>query len=254
MRLFLILLYLNNILTLSSRFCSIYSKELGSFKYKLKVTCLPQSNMQSMTFDVPLGSTQTELFRFKVFNTSPVTFNCGVTKPDFFTVAKSLPVEAAKGWDGVDASVSIVFEPTSIGEVRDIITLSSPEGGEYTCELIAKCQAPLPQGPFAFKQGVSVDIPFRNCFTSQTNWSFNVDSPTFRITSSTASVAAKSEGKVSVVFEASGAPPGVVSAKLFVRCESKPELPPWVFYLRGVVEAPDPNAPVAATAAGGKKK
>ena len=35
--------------------------------------------------------------------------------------------------------------------------------------------------------------------------------------------------------DALAAPGGAVNAKLFVTCTSKPEVPPWVFYLRGVV-------------------
>lgn len=153
--------------------------------------------------------------------------------------------------DGIEASLPVTFEPTEIGEVRDVVVVSSPDGGEYQCDLIAKCQAPLPQGPFAFAQGASVDIPFRNCFSTPTNWSFNIDSTSFRITSSTASVAAKSQGTMSVLFDApAGTPAGVITAKLFLRCESKPELPPWVFYLRGKA---DPNAPAAAQSIGKKK-
>ena len=233
---------------------SIYSKELGVFKYKLKVTATPPSTRQSISFDVPLGTAQTESFRFRVFNQTAVSFNCVVTKPDVFSVPKVFPVEAAKSWEGEDATLGVAFEPTEIGEVRDVLTLTSPEGGEYVCELIAKCQAPLPQGPFSFTQGGSVDIPFRNCFPSQTNWSFSVDSAMFQIKSSTASVAAKSQGSGSVVFSAPDAPVGVVAAKLFVRCESKPDLPPWVFYLKGKVDPVDPNAPAAAASTGAKKK
>ena len=102
--------------------------------------------------------------------------------------------------------------------------------------------------------GSSVDIPFRNCFSIQTNWSFAVDSDLFRITNSTASVASKSQGNISVIFEPGTAPAGTISAKLFLRCESKPELPPWVFYLKGKVDPIDPNAPAPAAAPTGKKK
>lgn len=76
----------------------IYSKELGAFKYKLKVSATVPTNRQSIQFDVSLGSTQTEPFTFKVFNTAAATFNCTVGKPDAFTVAKIFPVEAAKSW------------------------------------------------------------------------------------------------------------------------------------------------------------
>ena len=63
----------------------------------------------------------------------------------------------------------------------------------------------------------------------------------------------KAAGSVTVVFEPTlETPVGVVSAKLFVRCESKPELPPWVFYLKGKIEEIDANAAPAGVS--GKKK
>jgi hypothetical protein len=33
-----------------------------------------------------------------------------------------------------------------IGEIRDVLIVNSPDGGEYTCDLVATCVAPLPQG------------------------------------------------------------------------------------------------------------
>jgi hydrocephalus-inducing protein len=129
---------------------TIYSKELGTFKYKLKVSATQPPNHQSISFDVSLGSTHTENFKFKAFNSTQVTFNCAVSKPDSFTVAKTLPVDASKTWEGFDVELPVVFEPTEIGEIRDVLKITSPEGGEYICDLIGKCQAPLPQGPFSF--------------------------------------------------------------------------------------------------------
>ena len=55
--------------------------------------------------------------------------------------------------------------------------------------------------------------------------------------------------------EALNTPGGVITAKLFVTCTSKPTVPPWVFYLRGNVVAaavaPPPvvEAPAAAVVA-----
>jgi hypothetical protein len=64
-------------------------------------------------------------------------------------------------------------------------------------------------------------------------------------------VNAKSESKVTVILELTeehvNTPGGFLTAKLFISCASKPNLPPWVYYLRAKV---DPNLPVG----GGKKK
>jgi hypothetical protein len=40
-----------------------------------------------------------------------------------------------------------------LGVVRDVLTVTSPIFGEYVCDLIATCVAPLPQGPFNFTRG-----------------------------------------------------------------------------------------------------
>jgi len=158
------------------------------------------------------------------------------------------------GWDGEDIRIPVVFEPTEIGVVQDTLVVSSPEGGEYICELIAACVAPMPQGPFNLVQGTgAIDVPFRNCFTTSCNWAFSVDSTAFRVVSPTATVAAKTLGNCSVVFEPSpdqmNTPSGYINAKLFVACTNKPDVPAWIFYLRGKIDknAPPPGAP-------GKKK
>lgn len=238
---------------------TLYTKELGMFKYKLIVKSGPPTLQQSLRFDVPLGSNQSESFIFRAYNTVKTDYICSVKKQDFFSVPKTVPVDAIAKWEGEDIRVNISFEPTAIGEIRDMLTLSSAEGGEYTCELIGVCVPALPQGPFNLVQGGGVlDIPFRNCFPQSCTWSFTVDSSAFKIVTANAiaTVAAKTEGKVSLSFEPHGellqTPGGFITAKLFVACTSIADIAPWVFYLRGKI---DLNAPVVAAVAakGGKK-
>ena len=122
-----------------------------------------------------------------------------------FQVPKTLSVNAASEWGGDEVRLAVAFEPTEIGTVRDVLTVSSPVGGEYVCDLIATCIPPLPQGPFNFtKGGGAVEIPFRNCFAASCNWSYSVDSTAFKVSASTGTVAAKTEGKCSVVFDPQG--------------------------------------------------
>ena len=113
---------------------------------------------------------------------------------------------AASGWGGDDVRLAVTFEPTEIGTVRDVLTVTSPVGGEYVCDLIASCIPPLPQGPFNFtKGGGPVEIPFRNCFAIACNWAYAVDSTAFKVTTASGgSVAAKTEGKCSVTFDPQG--------------------------------------------------
>lgn len=240
----------------SEHLLTIMSKELGTFKYKVIVKATPPLLKQVLRFDAPLGSMQSESFIFHAYNLANCTYNCSVKKPEFFTVQKDLAVgPVSGGWDGEDARLSVVFEPTVIGEVRDTLTVTSPEGGEYLCELIGNCTAPMPQGPYNLTQGAgAVDIPFRNCFSTSCTWAFSLDHAAFRVSAPTgvATVNAKTQSQVSVVFEPKeenmNAPGGVINAKLFVTCTSIPNIPPWIFYLTGKIDANAGAAPA------GKKK
>lgn len=241
----------------SEHVVSIFTEELGVFKYKVKVSSSPPTLRQILRFNVPLGSMQAETFIFRAYNTARCEYACSLRNQGTFAVAKSVVVDpVAGGWDGDDIRVDVTFEPTEMGEIRDVLTLSSPEGGEYVCELVASCVAPLPQGPFDFTtDGRVVEIPFRNCFDKPSNWTFSIDSTAFRVAAppTPPTVPPKTQGKCGIVFEPKEehmhAPEGLIAAKLFIKCSLKPEVAPWVFYLRGkIAEGYNPNE------AGGKGK
>lgn len=231
---------------------TIMTKELGTCKYKVVVKATPPLLKQVLRFDAPLGSMQSESFIFHAYNTSSTNYTCSVKKPEYFTVQPSLTVGAVSGgWDGEDVRLNVVFEPTVIGEIRDTLTVSSPEGGEYLCELIGNCTAPMPQGPYHLTQGAgAVDIPFRNCFSASATWAFSLDSPAFRIAApaGVATVNAKTQSQCSVIFEPKeehmNAAGGLITAKLFVTCTSIKDIPPWIFYLQGKIDANASAAPI----------
>lgn len=234
---------------------TVRSAELGAFKYKLVLTALPPAYRQSLQFEVPLGSMQTETLTFRAYNSAKCDYACAVKSSDF-TVAKSITVDAIPHWNGEEVRLPVIFEPTEIGVVRDTLTVSSAEGGEFVFDLVAACVAPMPQGPFNVVHGKSADISFRNCFAAACTWNFATDSPAFRVNAASANVPAKSQGTCTVVFDPQGdlinTPGGIITAKLFVTCGSKPDVPPWVFYLRGKVDKELAESG-AAKAAKGKK-
>ena len=218
---------------------TLITKELGVFKYKLVLTTSPPALRKVLQFEVSLGAVQSESFMFKVFNTVKCDFACSIKQPEIFSVQKVLSVDpAVNGWEGDDVRLSVTFEPSEIGVVRDVLTVTSPVSGEYLCDIVGTCVAPLPQGPFNFNRGGGAsDVPFRNCFSTSCVWQYTVDSPAFRLTSAQSTVAAKTQGLCSVIFDPQSdlftTPGGVIAAKLFITCASKPDMPPWVFYLRG---------------------
>jgi hydrocephalus-inducing protein len=151
-----------------------------------------------------------------------------------FHVVKQVQLDAATTWDGSQMKVPVTFEPTELGQKTDTLTLTTADGGTYTCVLSGKCTPPMPQGPFDIAAGSSRDISFRNCFSAPAAWSFTVDSPHFKVSTASANVGAKSDGSVGVSFNPQeNAPVGPITAKLFVGCTDKPDVPAWIFYLRG---------------------
>ena len=234
---------------------SITTKELGTFKYKLVVTATPAANLPTLRFEASLGSVATENLAFKSYNPAKVDYSCSMRRGgECFSLPKSVPVEAISGWDGADVSVPVTFEPTETGQVNDVLTITAPGGIEYVAAVQATCVAPMPQGPFNVTQGTNQDLSFRNYLLQPCQWNFSVDNTAFRTVAPSATVPAKAQGNVSVVFDPKegehGAAGTVVTAKLFVKCGSRPELAPFIFYLRGVVGA----AGAAAAAAPAKKK
>jgi hydrocephalus-inducing protein len=240
---------------------TIITKELGTFKYKVTVKATSPLLKQVLRFDASLGSMQSESFIFRAYNSSKSDYACSVTKSEYFQVQNKLEVQPVQnGWNGDDVRLNVVFEPSIIGEIRDTLTVKSAEGGEYLCELIGNCTAPMPQGPYNLVQGVgAIDVPFRNCFSASATWSFSIDSNAFRIVAPTgiATVNGKTQSQCSVIFEpkeqhiAMHPSGGFITGKLFITCTSIANIPPWIFYLRGQI---DLSVPIGAPVAAGKKK
>jgi hydrocephalus-inducing protein len=206
--------------------------ELGEYKYQLKLNSTAAGTERSLNFKAPLGASQVQTFRFKAFCAEPTTFKCSTGLPKFFEVQEKLEVPAADGFDGIDVSVEVTFEPEALGEVKDILTITSDAGGEYSCALNGQCTPALPQGPFKIPKGGQADMVFKNVFDQQREFVFACDNPAFTANNRTANIAAKASNTIVVKFTGtdSGA---TVAAKLLVTCPTLPKMPPWVYYLRG---------------------
>jgi hydrocephalus-inducing protein len=215
---------------------TLMSTSLGTFKYKINVTATQPTLKQTLNFEVPLGSSQELDYTFTAFG-GGASATTEVKNEGVFQVAKTVSIGAASDWNGVQVKVPVKFEPTDIGSTHDTLTLSTPDGGRYTCELVAECIAPLPQGPFDLTPGANRAIDFRNCFDAGASFAFSVDSSHYKVGSASATVGAKSNGSVTVSFSPTeeAAAGSTISAKLFVQCVDRPDVPPWVYYLRGKV-------------------
>lgn len=219
-------------------FCvlTIKTVELGNFMYKLKLKGLPSTVKHTLNFEVPLGIVQCEQFVFQTFNSAPTNYTIAIKHSSVYSCTKNLQLPAVTDWEGASTKIPVYFDPTNIGEMRDILTVSSPEGGHYECELIGKCVPSLPLGPYTITHGSSQDIAFRNCFDETCNFNFVVDSPAFRVSINTLTLQPKTEGMCTVSFiSTENAVNEFIAAKLFIRCLTKPEMPPWIAYLRGKI-------------------
>ena len=210
------------------RILKIHTKELGDFSMKLVLIAQPPVGRPKLYFNVSLGKTQTEYFTLTAYNRVKCEYNCSVSDATFFTVQKTITVDAVSKWEGETLRLPVTFDPSQIGECQDLLKVVHQDGGSYDCDLVATCTPPQPQGPFSIAAGSPVPIPFRNCFTSNLVWNFSLDSPNFKLASSSATVAAKTDGTCVVSFEPKVM--GSNTAKLFITSGANQ---PWVFYLRG---------------------
>jgi hypothetical protein len=72
---------------------------------------------------------------------------------DFKAEVATIAAPLADSFKGIDLSINIRYEPTTIGDYRGILKLTSPEGLEYNCMLYGRSSAPQPQGPFKCPAG-----------------------------------------------------------------------------------------------------
>jgi hydrocephalus-inducing protein len=219
---------------------SLASAELGDFNYDLRLQALPAGETKSMQYKCALGSLQTLRFRFLNFLHKPETYKltigskAGDSEPVDFECEASVSAPAAEGSNGAEVAVDITFEPSSMRSSEALLTISSAEGGEYTCDLRGEALPPRPQGPIVIKAGASASVNFKNVFQQQAEFSFVCDSPAFTVAKPKEAVPPKKATAVAVSFKPVGeAKAGErVSGKLTV---STPEGFAQLYYLQGEV-------------------
>ena len=118
-----------------------------------------------------------------------------------------------------------------MGESHDSLTISSAEGGEYTCVLKGTALPPRPQGPIVIKAGATAQVSFKNVFTANADFAFSCDPPSlFTVAKPKENVPAKKATSVPVTYKPDGSASGKVSGKLTV---SGPEGFTQLYYLTG---------------------
>eukprot|EP01063_Lacrimia_lanifica_P026221 TRINITY_DN349_c0_g2_i1.p1 TRINITY_DN349_c0_g2~~TRINITY_DN349_c0_g2_i1.p1 ORF type:complete len:4697 (+),score=2083.13 TRINITY_DN349_c0_g2_i1:84-14174(+) len=214
--------------------------DLGEFPYTLNLTALPSVPERAVRFQAPLGQTQQVTLKLKSLAKTACDYTCKFTGPSpspFYKCQQPMVVKAgpATKADGEEFSFDLGFEPCKLGEVRDVLEISSPVGGTYEVTLIGTCSAPQRQGPFECKAGQAKVIPFKNVFNDQMTFSFATDSQSFTVAKPSEVAPAKKDLPISVTYKPSPDDGPHPKAKLTVTCQQERSSTPvtWVFYLSG---------------------
>ena len=115
--------------------------------------------------------------------------------------------------EGVPVAIDVRYEPSSLGEVQDVLTVSSPDGGSYTCSLFGRCEAPKPQGPIVIRSGASAQVLFKNVLDAPDTFNFNVDNAAFSLSKKSDKIARKATSTLTISFKATSASKDAKEAK-----------------------------------------
>lgn len=209
----------------------------GDFSYQeppgKKTSGLP-GLAKTIIFKAPLGSTDcSRPFRFHHFAANPATFTATVEAApgqkavtgDFVPEAKEIKADAA-GPEGLEVSINVRFQPSSLGEIRALLVMKS-DIGEHKALLVGYSQPPQPQGPVDIPKGKPTNVDFQNPFLEAVEFSLQVDDPSFQLTQR----AFKLDGKKSAPIPVSFVGDRVQQGRLLISAANVSV--PWVIFLQG---------------------
>jgi len=211
------------------------SKELGDYPYTVSYEVKPAGLEKAPVFKAPLGSTETiQTFKFLHYAKKPVTYSAKIEAApghkapasDFLVETKAIQAPAA-GDEPVEVSVDIRFQPSQLGEIRTLLVLASPEGGDYKALLVGYAQPPQPQGPVYMQASKPGEIEFTNPFEEAVEFSLQVDNPTFTVASRTLKIEGKKAAKIPIQFKSDQKQRGcliIMASKVTT---------PWKYFLEG---------------------
>ena len=187
---------------------SLWSDDLGEFQYALGLSAAGVgTESRSLRFSTDLGRESAQMFRFTSFASKPQGSLQPSMEYEVRTGGREFSVDTARilvPWadplgEGVPVVVEVKYEPSALGEVRDMLTiapvpaagsaaaagssatssrdkalagmndpslyssLTSGQSSEYTCLLLGSCTPPKPAGPVVVPAlGAGVGIRFKN--------------------------------------------------------------------------------------------
>jgi len=217
---------------------SLVSPELGAYPYTLEYDAKPAGLEKTMVFKAPLGSGDTvQAFRFVHYSKKPGAYDARIEAApghkgptgDFVVETKDIKAAAAGDDEGVHMSVDVRFQPSLLGEIRALLVLSSPDGGDYKALLMGYTQPPQPQGPVAIQAGKGGTVEFSNPFDDVVEFTVQIDNPSFTVTNRSFKLDPKKSCPLAVQFK-SDKPEG---GRLIITALKIPN--PWIFFLKGAL-------------------
>ncbi|EFJ12294.1 hypothetical protein SELMODRAFT_425615 [Selaginella moellendorffii] len=215
---------------------SLHSDDLGEFEYQLTLKSVAAPSEAPLLFSVPLGNQLVQTFHFR--HTLPVkaTYNCLLSQAAIdggFTAEPSMVQANPAPPDGLDLQVQVVFEPSRImDEFQGLLTLKSPEGSDFCCQLLASCSSPSPQGPFFIKG--SGQINFKNVYNDTVQFNYTTDNPAF-VVSKGEKMQPKKQSKLVVSYKPE-APNAPKTGRLTVTCNETDDVWSWMWHLKSFLD------------------
>ena len=216
------------------------SAELGSWPFQLRLSASAAGPERGVSFTVPLGSAETKKVAFKHVLTEPATYAArwrgGGGGGAFFAAETHQASAAPDAAEGVEQSLDVTFEPTSLGsQFRDVLLITSDTGGEFVVPVSGRCVAPKPVGPIVVGPG-GASASFKNVFDAETTFTCATDNPRF-VVARAETIGAKQTKAIAVRYESgSEGTSGARTAKLLVTSDRVPGAP-WAFYLKASDDA-----------------
>merc|ERR1719316_1343660 len=216
---------------------TLTSPELGVFPYSMKYNAKQAGLEKTMTFKAPLGGDVVETFKFLHYARKPATYSARIDQApgrkgpvgDFTVESKDIKANPNND-DGNEVGVDIRFTPSLLNEVRALLVLSSPDGGEYKALLVGYTQPPQPQGPVVVQSGKAAPIEFRNPFDAVTEFSFQLDNPSFSTGAGKQRIDPKKSVSIQVQYKPSEAGKEQ-GGRLIVNAPGVAT--PWIYFLKG---------------------
>jgi hydrocephalus-inducing protein len=214
------------------------SSELGDYPYMVRYDASPAGLEKTIVFKAPLGTTDAvQSFRFLHYAQRAATYTASIEAApghnglatDFIVETKDIKAAAAAE-DGIEVVVDVRFQPSALGEIRGLLVLSSPDGGDYKALLVGYTQPPQPQGPVDVMKGKDGKIDFHNPFEEQVSFSVQVDNPNFILSKRSFRLDPKKTESITVQFKGEKQQGG----RLIVSAPTKVSTP-WIYFLKGTV-------------------